>query len=127
MICSIDNMPTQLPTEATDFFGNLMTPYALDIIKSDATKPLHECDFKPSVYGVSILHIYKWITTNLPDKFIVIPTSLISREPKYHLILSYLTKTSSNANEYENSVCNCFVSLILVPVTYLIDPVTYYI
>lgn len=54
LICSIDNMPTQLPTEATDFFGNLMMPYALDIIKSDATKQLQESDFKPSVYGVSI-------------------------------------------------------------------------
>lgn len=56
-MCSIDNMPTQLPTEATDFFGNLMMPYALDIIKSDATKPLLESDFKPSVYGVRIILI----------------------------------------------------------------------
>ncbi len=55
-MCSIDNMPTQLPTESTDFFGNLMMPYALDIINSDATKPLHESDFKPSVYGVSRPH-----------------------------------------------------------------------
>lgn len=46
-------MPTQLPMESTDFFGNLMMPYALDIINSDATKPLSETDFKPSVYGVS--------------------------------------------------------------------------
>lgn len=54
LVCSIDNMPTQLPTESTDFFGNLMMPYALDILKSDATKPLEEGDFKPSVYGVSL-------------------------------------------------------------------------
>lgn len=55
-MCSIDNMPTQLPTESTDFFGNLMMPYVLDITNSDATKPLQESDFKPEVYGVSTIH-----------------------------------------------------------------------
>lgn len=54
LICSIDNMPTQLPTESTDFFGNLMMPYVLDIANSDATKPLQENDFKPEVYGAII-------------------------------------------------------------------------
>lgn len=54
LICSIDNMPTQLPTESTDFFGNLMMPYALDILNSDATKPLDEHNFKPSVFGVRV-------------------------------------------------------------------------
>lgn len=54
LICSIDNMPTQLPTESTDFFGNLMMPYALDILNSDATKPLDEHNFKPSVFGAII-------------------------------------------------------------------------
>lgn len=34
LVCSIDNMPTQLPMEATDFFGNLVFPYALDILQS---------------------------------------------------------------------------------------------
>ena len=32
-------MPTQLPREATDFFGDLLYPYVSDIMKSDATKP----------------------------------------------------------------------------------------
>ena len=36
MICSIDNMPTQLPREATDFFGGLLLPHVMDILKSDA-------------------------------------------------------------------------------------------
>ena len=31
-------MPTQLPREATDFFGDLLYPYVTDIMKSDATK-----------------------------------------------------------------------------------------
>lgn len=54
LVCSIDNMPTQLPREATDFFGDLLFPYALDIIKSDAKKPLDEHSFTPAVHGAII-------------------------------------------------------------------------
>ncbi|KAK6638413.1 hypothetical protein RUM44_008842 [Polyplax serrata] len=54
LVCSIDNMPTQLPRESTDFFGNLLYPYAHDIISSDATKPLDEHSFSPAVYGAII-------------------------------------------------------------------------
>lgn len=42
LICSIDNMPTQLPREATDFFGDLLIPHIPDILKSDASKPFEE-------------------------------------------------------------------------------------
>jgi len=42
LICSIDNMPTQLPREATDFFGDLLYPHVEDILKSSATKPFDE-------------------------------------------------------------------------------------
>lgn len=38
LICSIDNMPTQLPREATDFFGDLLLPHVMNILKSDATQ-----------------------------------------------------------------------------------------
>lgn len=54
LVCSIDNMPTQLPKESTDFFGNLLYPYALDIIRSDAKKPLEEHNFTPAVQGAII-------------------------------------------------------------------------
>ncbi|XP_015600808.2 alpha-aminoadipic semialdehyde synthase, mitochondrial [Cephus cinctus] len=54
LVCSIDNMPTQLPREATDFFGDLLYPYALDIIRSDAKKPLDDHGFTPAVYGAII-------------------------------------------------------------------------
>ncbi|XP_018397271.1 PREDICTED: alpha-aminoadipic semialdehyde synthase, mitochondrial [Cyphomyrmex costatus] len=54
LVCSIDNMPTQLPKEATDFFGNLLYPYALDIIQSDAKKPLDEHNFNSAVHGAII-------------------------------------------------------------------------
>jgi len=42
LICSIDNMPTQLPREATDFFGDLLYPHVYDILRSDASKPFEE-------------------------------------------------------------------------------------
>lgn len=45
LICSIDNMPTQLPLESTDMFGNLLYPYIMDIVKSDASKPVEEEKF----------------------------------------------------------------------------------
>ncbi|XP_023313473.1 alpha-aminoadipic semialdehyde synthase, mitochondrial, partial [Trichogramma pretiosum] len=54
LVCSIDNMPTQLPRESTDFFGDLLFPFALDIIKSDAKKPLEEVSFTPAVHGAII-------------------------------------------------------------------------
>ena len=34
LICSIDNMPAQIPKEATDFFGNLLFPYIPDMVSS---------------------------------------------------------------------------------------------
>ncbi|XP_046412347.1 alpha-aminoadipic semialdehyde synthase, mitochondrial isoform X1 [Neodiprion pinetum] len=54
LVCSIDNMPTQLPRESTDFFGDLLYPYVPDIIQSDARKPLEEHNFSPAVYGAII-------------------------------------------------------------------------
>ncbi|KAI5643420.1 saccharopine dehydrogenase NADP binding domain-containing protein [Phthorimaea operculella] len=54
LVCSIDNMPTQLPRESTDFFGDLLYPYAEDIMNSDATKPLEEHNFTPVVQGAII-------------------------------------------------------------------------
>lgn len=55
LVCSIDNMPTQLPKESTDFFGNLLYPYALDIIQSDTKLPLDEHNFSPAVYAAIIV------------------------------------------------------------------------
>jgi len=56
LICSIDNMPTQLPREATDFFGDLLYPYVTDILKSDANKPFEDNKEKmgPIVAGAVI-------------------------------------------------------------------------
>lgn len=42
LICSIDNMPTQLPLESTDMFGNLLFPYIMDIVQNDASKSVDD-------------------------------------------------------------------------------------
>ncbi|ELT95650.1 hypothetical protein CAPTEDRAFT_173154 [Capitella teleta] len=42
LVCSIDNMPAQLPREATDFFGSLLMPYIEDMMISDATTPFNQ-------------------------------------------------------------------------------------
>ncbi|KAB7495264.1 Alpha-aminoadipic semialdehyde synthase, mitochondrial [Armadillidium nasatum] len=49
LVCSIDNMPTQLPRESTDYFGDLLMPYIKDIICSDAKKEFEEKNFCPEV------------------------------------------------------------------------------
>lgn len=54
LVCSIDNMPTQLPRESTDMFGELLYPYALDIINSDAKRSLEEHNFLPEVSSAII-------------------------------------------------------------------------
>ncbi|XP_044259729.1 alpha-aminoadipic semialdehyde synthase, mitochondrial isoform X1 [Tribolium madens] len=54
LVCSIDNMPTQIPRESTDFFGDLLFPYAQDIMKSNAQQPLESHSFCPAVDGAII-------------------------------------------------------------------------
>ncbi|GIY30410.1 hypothetical protein CDAR_262411 [Caerostris darwini] len=54
LVCSIDNMPTQLPLEATDYFGYLLSPYMENILSSDATKPFEEHNFLPTVKAAII-------------------------------------------------------------------------
>lgn len=49
LMCSIDNLPAQLPIEATEYFGDMLFPYIEEMIMSDATKPLDEQNFSPVV------------------------------------------------------------------------------
>lgn len=53
LVCSIDNMPTQIPRESTDFFGDLLLPFTDNIIQSNAQEPLEKHEFNPVVHGVS--------------------------------------------------------------------------
>lgn len=55
LVCSIDNMPTQIPRESTDFFGDLLYPFASDILQSNAQEPLEKHSFSPVVHGVRLL------------------------------------------------------------------------
>ncbi|XP_066977946.1 alpha-aminoadipic semialdehyde synthase, mitochondrial [Macrobrachium rosenbergii] len=54
LVCSIDNMPTQLPREATDFFGSLLLPHMYDILQSDISKPFEDHSFTHAVHGAVI-------------------------------------------------------------------------
>lgn len=54
LVCSIDNMPTQIPRESTDFFGDLLLPYTMDILQSKAEVPLEKHNFNPVVFGAII-------------------------------------------------------------------------
>ncbi|XP_071960178.1 alpha-aminoadipic semialdehyde synthase, mitochondrial-like isoform X2 [Antedon mediterranea] len=54
LVCSIDNMPTQLPREATDFFGDLLLPWVPEMLKSDATIPLEKQHLSRVVYDAVI-------------------------------------------------------------------------
>lgn len=49
LMCSIDNLPAQLPIEATEYFGDRLFPYIWEMLPSDATRPLPEEEFSPQV------------------------------------------------------------------------------
>ncbi|XP_029953110.1 alpha-aminoadipic semialdehyde synthase, mitochondrial [Salarias fasciatus] len=49
LMCSIDNLPAQLPIEATEYFGDRLFPYVWEMLPSDATRPLEEEEFTPQV------------------------------------------------------------------------------
>ncbi|KAL7867887.1 hypothetical protein SRHO_G00092710 [Serrasalmus rhombeus] len=49
LMCSIDNLPAQLPIEATEYFGDRLFPYIWEMLPSDATRPLDDEDFSPQV------------------------------------------------------------------------------
>lgn len=46
-------MPTQLPLESTDLFGDLLLPHTFNILQSDANKPLESHKFSLPVNSVN--------------------------------------------------------------------------
>jgi alpha-aminoadipic semialdehyde synthase len=54
LVCSIDNMPTQLPRESTDFFGELLFPYIPEILQMDARKSFNADECSSAVGGAII-------------------------------------------------------------------------
>lgn len=50
LICSIDQLPAQMPVEATEYFGDRLYPYIFQMLASDANKPLEkQTEFSPAV------------------------------------------------------------------------------
>lgn len=49
LVCSIDNMPTQLPREATEFFGGLLLPHVEEMAKLQASKEFSTQNINPIV------------------------------------------------------------------------------
>ncbi|KAI8782365.1 alpha-aminoadipic semialdehyde synthase mitochondrial [Biomphalaria glabrata] len=54
LICSIDNMPAQIPREATEYFGSLLLPYIDEMLKSNAKSPFDQYDCCPVVRNAVI-------------------------------------------------------------------------
>ncbi|XP_072820693.1 alpha-aminoadipic semialdehyde synthase, mitochondrial isoform X2 [Vicugna pacos] len=75
LMCSIDNLPAQLPIEATEYFGDMLYPYVEEMILSDATQSLESQNFSPVVRDAVI-------TSNgtLSDKYKYIQKLRESRE-----------------------------------------------
>uniref|UniRef100_A0A8C6GZT9 Saccharopine dehydrogenase (NAD(+), L-glutamate-forming) n=1 Tax=Mus spicilegus TaxID=10103 RepID=A0A8C6GZT9_MUSSI len=53
LMCSIDNLPAQLPIEATEYFGDMLYPYVEEMLLSDASQPLESQNFSPVVRDVN--------------------------------------------------------------------------
>ncbi|NXH19210.1 AASS protein, partial [Bucco capensis] len=49
LMCSIDNLPAQLPIEATEYFGDLLLPYIEEMLLSDGSEPLESQNYSPVV------------------------------------------------------------------------------
>ncbi|XP_015743069.1 alpha-aminoadipic semialdehyde synthase, mitochondrial, partial [Python bivittatus] len=49
LMCSIDNLPAQLPIESTECFGDMLFPYIEEMLLSDASEPLESQNYSPVV------------------------------------------------------------------------------
>ncbi|EGW06535.1 Alpha-aminoadipic semialdehyde synthase, mitochondrial [Cricetulus griseus] len=83
LMCSIDNLPAQLPIEATEYFGDMLYPYVEEMLLSDASQPLESQNFSPVVRDAVI-------TSNgiLTDKYKYIQKLRESRERIQFLSMS---------------------------------------
>lgn len=57
-MCSIDNLPAQLPIEATEYFGDMLFPYIEEMVRSYVSnKKVKDLDFGLFVaFLVSCIH-----------------------------------------------------------------------
>ncbi|NXP10636.1 AASS protein, partial [Thinocorus orbignyianus] len=49
LMCSIDNLPAQLPIEATEYFGDMLFPYIEEMLVSEGSEPLESQKYSPVV------------------------------------------------------------------------------
>ncbi|XP_068021348.1 alpha-aminoadipic semialdehyde synthase, mitochondrial isoform X3 [Melanerpes formicivorus] len=49
LMCSIDNLPAQLPIEATEYFGDMLFPYIEEMLLSDGSEPLERQNYSSVV------------------------------------------------------------------------------
>ncbi|XP_060633718.2 alpha-aminoadipic semialdehyde synthase, mitochondrial [Anolis sagrei] len=75
LMCSIDNLPAQLPIEATECFGDMLFPYIEEMLLSDASEPLESQNYSPVVRDAVIAS-----NGLLTDKFKYIQKLRESRE-----------------------------------------------
>ncbi|NWS98178.1 AASS protein, partial [Mionectes macconnelli] len=54
LMCSIDNLPAQLPIEATEYFGDMLFPYIEEMLLSEGSEPLEKQNYSPVVRGAVI-------------------------------------------------------------------------
>ncbi|KAG9490143.1 hypothetical protein GDO78_005826 [Eleutherodactylus coqui] len=106
LMCSIDNLPAQLPIEATEYFGDLLFPYIEEMLMSNAERPIDQEKFSPVVRDAviasngSLTPKYKYIqklresreyaqlmTVESKKRILVLGSGYVS-EP----VISYLTR-----------------------------------
>ncbi|NXC40100.1 AASS protein, partial [Penelope pileata] len=49
LMCSIDNLPAQLPIEATEYFGDMLFPYIEEMLLSEGSEPLENQNYSSVV------------------------------------------------------------------------------
>uniref|UniRef100_A0A8C4IV44 Alpha-aminoadipic semialdehyde synthase, mitochondrial n=1 Tax=Dromaius novaehollandiae TaxID=8790 RepID=A0A8C4IV44_DRONO len=49
LMCSIDNLPAQLPIEATEYFGDMLFPYIEEMLLSEGSQPLESQNYSSVV------------------------------------------------------------------------------
>ncbi|XP_074840212.1 alpha-aminoadipic semialdehyde synthase, mitochondrial isoform X2 [Carettochelys insculpta] len=54
LMCTIDNLPAQLPIEATEYFGDMLFTYIEEMLLSDASQPLESQNYSPVVQDAVI-------------------------------------------------------------------------
>ncbi|XP_042323447.1 alpha-aminoadipic semialdehyde synthase, mitochondrial isoform X1 [Sceloporus undulatus] len=75
LMCSIDNLPAQLPIESTECFGDMLFPYIEEMLLSDASEPLESQNYSPVVRDAVIAS-----NGSLTDKYKYIQKLRESRE-----------------------------------------------